>query len=84
MTRLWPAGQPVDAEEDNQGRPASFFWRGQKHIVAEVVRHWRVDLGWWRQRQWRAYYKLRTESGLLVILYQDLVGEQWYLQRLYD
>lgn len=84
MTRLWPAGQLVNAEVDSYGRPARFSWRGQQHRVAEVVRQWRVDLGWWRQRQWRAYYKLRTESGLLVVLYQNLVDGQWYLQRLYD
>lgn len=84
MTRLWPSGQPVDVEVDAQGRPAGFFWRGRRHPVGEIVRDWRVDFGWWRQQQWRAYYKLRTESGLLVVLYQDLVSGRWYVQRLYD
>ena len=84
MTRLWPAGQPVDVEEDARGRPAGFVWRGQHHSVGEVVRHWRIDFGWWRQQQWRAYYKLRTESGLLIVIYRDLVDGRWYVQRLYD
>ena len=84
MTRLWPEGQPVEVEEDAQGRPAGFSWRGRRHPVGEIVRHWRVDFGWWRRRQWRAYYKVRTASGLLVILYQDLKDGRWYVQRLYD
>jgi hypothetical protein len=27
---------------------------------------------------------LSTDTGLLVIIYQDLLSGEWYLQRLYD
>ena len=27
---------------------------------------------------------LTTDTGLLVIIFQDLLTKQWYLQRLYD
>jgi hypothetical protein len=43
-----------------------------------------VDQSWWRRRVCREYFLLRTESGLLVIVYRDVLRGEWYLQRLYD
>ena len=83
MTRLWPEGQPIDVTLE-EGMPVSFSWRGQIHSVAQITRQWRVDVDWWRRRRWRAYYKLTTDTGLLVVLFQDLPTHAWYLQRLYD
>jgi len=83
MTRLWPEGQPIDVVQE-EGRPASFSWRGQTHRVAQITQQWRVDVDWWRGRRWRTYYKLTTDTGLLVVLFQDLGTHVWYLQRLYD
>jgi hypothetical protein len=48
------------------------------------MRRWRIDVDWWRGRVWREYFKLVTRTGLLVEVYHDLVGGQWYVQRLYD
>ena len=52
--------------------------------IQAVARRWRVDQDWWRQRVWREYFKLTTRTGLLVIIYRDLLSGRWYLQRLYD
>jgi hypothetical protein len=84
MTRLWPAGEAITVTADEQGRPLAFTWHGRSQQVVEITRRWRVDLGWWRRRRWRAYYKLRSDGGLLLIVYQDLDGGGWYVQRLYD
>lgn len=84
MTRLWPDGQAIDVEQDGQGAPIAFTWAQQTHHVAQLAQQWRVDVGWWRQRVWRAYYKLSTDSGLLVVIYHELPDGDWYLQRLYD
>ena len=84
MTRLWPEGQPITVVADEVGAPLTFTWHDQRHRVVEITRRWRVDVGWWQQRQWRAYYKLRSDSGLLLIIYHDLDGGEWYVQRLYD
>ena len=84
MTRLWSEGSPITVAADDAGKPLRFTWQGQPHLVNEVTRRWRVNLDWWRQRTWRDYFKLTTESGLLVIVYHDLQEHQWYLQRLYD
>jgi hypothetical protein len=43
-----------------------------------------VDTGWWRLRVWREYFKLETDTGLLVIIYRNLLTDDWYFQRLYD
>ena len=84
MTRLWPEGQPIAVLSDGDGTPRSFEWRGCTHPVTGISKRWRVDNGWWRKRAWREYFKLETATGLLVIIYRDLLTDQWYLQRLYD
>lgn len=84
MTLLWPQGQAVTVRCDPQFTPLNFTWQGQVHRVATVAKRWRVDQGWWRRRVWREYFKLTTQSGLLVVLYRDLLNGEWYLQRLYD
>ncbi|MEW5985057.1 MAG: DUF6504 family protein [Chloroflexota bacterium] len=84
MTRLWPDGQPIAVISNAGQEPGRFTWQGQTHQVVEITKVWRVDMDWWRRRVWRAYYKLRTDTGLLVVLYQDLLTEEWHLQRLYD
>lgn len=82
MTRLWPEGERI--EVSGESLPVAFTWQGRSHHVQGIAKCWRVDEGWWRQRVWREYFKLHTDSGLLVIVYHDLLTGQWYLQRLYD
>ena len=97
MTRLWAPAEPITvlttppssagdpgAEPQAEGLPAAFNWQGQTHAVDHITREWRVDIDWWRERTWRTCYKLSTDTGLLVIIFQDLLTTQWYLQRLYD
>ena len=84
MTRLWPKGQPITVVSDGDGTPRSFEWKGRAHLVTGISKRWRVDSGWWRMRVWREYFKLETETGLLVIIYRDLLTDQWHFQRLYD
>jgi len=84
MTHLWPHGEPITVQSDAMITPQSFIWQGRSHPVQKVSKRWRVDRGWWRRRIWREYFKLTTQSGLLVIIYRDLLTGQWYLQRLYD
>lgn len=76
--RLHRSGPEIDS------LPWQFIWQGNTHTVAEITRYWRVDIDWWRERIWRAYFKLSTDTGLLVVIYQDLMTNAWYLQRLYD
>jgi len=84
MTRLWPEGEPIRVAVDRRGAPRRLTWRGRAHPVLGVAKRWRVDMGWWRWRVWREYFKVITRTGLLVVVYQDLATGRWYLQRLYD
>jgi hypothetical protein len=84
VTRLWPKGQPITVARDENGMPCSFEWQGRTHPVTGISKRWRVDSGWWRMRIWREYFKLETETGLLVIIHRDLLTDEWYFQRLYD
>jgi hypothetical protein len=84
MTRLWPQGEPITVESDDLLIPQTFVWQGQAHPVQAVAKRWRVDVDWWQQRIWREYFKVTTQTGLLVIIYRDLLTGSWYLQRLYD
>lgn len=83
MTRLWVDGLPVQVR-GAAWAPEQLFWDGQAHPVAEVTRHWRVRGDWWREALWRDYFKLATATGLLLVVYHDLHGDAWYIQRLYD
>lgn len=84
MTYLWPTGTPIDVTFDSLYTPQQFTWQGKTHRVKQITKRWRVDQGWWQQRIWREYFKVSTGTGLLVVIYRDLLTGRWYLQRLYD
>ena len=84
MTRLWPQGVPIEVQCGPQGQPQQLRWQGRPHRIIAIPRHWQVDSDWWRERVWRAYYKISTDSGLLLVIYEDLAAGGWYLQRLFD
>lgn len=84
MTRLWPEGDVIEVMSDEESFPRRLVWQSQTHTINHITRHWRVKSDWWDEPLWRDYFKLTTDSGLLLIIFHDLLNEQWYLQRLYD
>jgi len=84
VTRFWPSGLPIAVAADALAAPTALTWQGATHRVKRIVRRWRVDQHWWRRRVCREYFLLWTESGLLVVLFRDVLRGEWYLQRLYD
>ncbi len=82
MSRLF--WEPIEVKLLNDDKPKQFVWRGRVHTVKRVANCWRVDFGWWRLRIWRDYYKLQTETGLLVVICCDLMTSEWYLQVIFD
>jgi hypothetical protein len=77
-------GLPIRVRADVLGAPLSFTWEERRHEVAQITRRWRVDERWWRGRVWREYFKLATKGRLLAVIYHDLIGGGWYLQRVFD
>ena len=84
MTQFWPEGIVIQVEVDEQGTLLALTWQGQTQHMVSIANRWRRDQGWWKKRIWREYFELTTEAGWFMIVYHDLVDDQWYLQRLYD
>jgi hypothetical protein len=84
MTRLWPEGAPIQVTVDQDGQPRHIVWQDRPHLVAHITRRWRVRSDWWREMVWRDYFKLITNTGLLLIIYHDLRQETWHVQQLFD
>jgi hypothetical protein len=84
VTRLWTAGDPIHARTNADGSLLAFRWRERDHVVEVVITRWRVDMRWWTLRLWRDYFELTTHSGLMVVVYRDMISDRWFLQRLYD
>ena len=85
MTRLWPEGNPVEFWGKEKAL-AGFVWQGTSHPIEAIYKRWRVHTRWWEPEQtiWREYLKVTTHTGLLCLLYRDLLGDGWYLARIYD
>lgn len=85
MTRLWPEGEPVEIWGEEEAL-SGFVWQGTSHRVVETCNRWRVHTRWWEPDKaiWREYIKVATGTGLLCLLYQDLLKGDWFLARVYD
>ena len=93
MTRLWPEGEAVRIWTREKaptgapiGAPAGFVWDGRSHRILEICNRWRVHTYWWEPDQtvWREYLKVTTDTGLLCLIYRDLLSGGWFLARIYD
>ena len=49
--------------------------------VEEIRELWRIDDEWWRSPIIRCYADVVLSGGKRVILYQDLVTGDWWIQR---
>lgn len=85
MTLLF-ADERIQIQTDGAGRPVGFRRQGKKHLFLQVVQHWEIDTDWWTEegRVWRDNYAAVTMDGLLCVVYQDLVTQEWFLQKYYD
>lgn len=74
------AARPVRVEADAEGVP---LWMedGARHPVELVRESWRVDDEWWRAPVARRYFDLLLDGGRRVLLFHDLVSDEWSVQR---
>lgn len=63
---------------------SGFVWQGQEHMIAAIIKTWRVEHGWWEVQTQRDYYKVRTTSGLLLTIYHDQANGKWLVERIYN
>jgi hypothetical protein len=63
-------GLPVTA-----GRPD-----GQTARIESVNETWRIEDEWWRQIISREYFEVLMEGGKRVVLFKDLITNNWFMQ----
>jgi len=77
--------QPVEVVTDDSVLPLSFLWARQRHHIEEIVAQWRVDGEWWREESVsRDFFKLTTDTGLLLVLCYDRRTNKWYVYRWFN
>ena len=56
--------------------------RGDRTVgrVEAILESWRIDDEWWRHMIARAYLEVILEGGKRLVLFQDLITGQWFLQ----
>lgn len=86
MTRLWTKGEPIQIQTSSYGVPVRFRWRRRNYLIQSIRQQWEVNTDWWNDdgQIQRVYFVIITGSGLLCVLYQDLVTDTWYLSKVYD
>ena len=81
--------QPVTVEFDQSGgmtvgRPDCLprAKRGGRPIgkIESILESWRIDDEWWRHMIARAYLNVILEGGKRLVLFQDLITGQWFVQ----
>jgi hypothetical protein len=84
MGYFWKTAPLIEVTLNVQEQVIGFTWEGSHHPIRRVLNQWRVDTGWWLWRQWRDYYQVATQTGMVVELYQDRINSTWHVQRIYD
>ena len=79
------APTPLRVQLDDRGRIVSIWRQGRltPRTIAAVQDRWRIDDEWWREHPIsRVYYEVVLDDGTLLTMYQDLVADAWYEQRI--
>lgn len=89
--RLRAVNEPrtVTVELDGSGSPTTVgrpdcLARAQRGDltakVESINERWRIDDEWWRQAISRQYFEVMMEGGKRVVLFQDLITGNWFMQ----
>jgi len=81
--RLRALNLPVKAQvrTNEHGHPRALVRDDAELPVEEIRELWRIDDEWWRSPIIRCYADVVLAGGKRVILYQDLVTGDWWMQR---
>lgn len=74
---------PVTVEVDGAGVPEAVGRLGGLAVgkIESVNETWRIDDEWWRHTISRLYYEVMFEGGKRVVLFQDLITGNWFMQQ---
>ncbi len=84
VAREKPVAGRIKVIAEVEGEPRVLFLGSKRERVREVSNRWRMQEEWWRRERIREYYRVITESGRLCLIFQDLLGGGWFLERVYD
>lgn len=71
--------QPIDVAADPD--PTAFCWQGKLFEVECVLESWTSRGNWWGSEEYREYYMLLTQRGVVEI-FSGRTG--WMLSRIVD
>ncbi len=63
------------------GAPGAPGTPGAGKRVEAIGESWRVEDEWWRQPIARRYVEVVLEGGGRVVLYEDLITGEWWVQQ---
>jgi hypothetical protein len=74
---------PVEVELDSEGLPQTVrsCTTAEGTAIDTIMEVWRIDDEWWRQPISRHYVEVVLQGGRHLVLYEDLVTGDWYMQK---
>jgi hypothetical protein len=75
--------QLVNVELDASGGPRAVRRSGGQETYTEVetvLECWRIDDEWWRKQIARRYFEVVLCSGRRVIVFNDVITGEWWMQ----
>jgi hypothetical protein len=54
---------------------------GNSRAIEDLGEIWRIDDEWWRVPTHRRYVEAIIEGGKRVVLYEDLITREWWMQK---
>jgi len=74
----------VTVDLDASGQPVAIRRSGGQSanaaVIEAVLESWCIDDEWWRQPISRRYLEVVLEGGGRVVLFEDLVCGEWFVQ----
>jgi hypothetical protein len=66
--------EPIEAWGAGE-TPDGFIWQNAEHRILEVANTWVIHTLWWEPSQtvWREYLKVVTDTGMLCVIFRDLL-----------
>ena len=74
--------QQVKVDLDDRGVPVVVTREtGDRKRVESIGETWRIDDEWWRLPIVRRYVEVILEGGGRVVLFEDLITGEWWMQK---
>ena len=84
MAKLMEKPEELRVTVNVEGIPLTIFRNGKGERVTRVYQHWRVAEEWWGEEVPKEYFTVKTNTGLVYDVYQDVLTDSWYLSRIHS